>query len=132
MTPTLVAELRGLHQASDVARAVVRAERAGDHALAYRQYLQFASDLRHASVPIACELVRLAPSTGTRWDDAFAALAEQFLGESAPTWALQEPTSQTPWEPQRDSAPLWFPVDLDEVSPAFARRGVYIELNELC
>lgn len=131
MTPTLIAELRGLHQASDVACAVVQAEQDGNHALAYRQFLQFAADLRQVSPLAARELVRNPPRTRTRWDDAFAALAEEFLGAEAPSWTLSDGRAQEPWEPQRDSAPLWFPVDLNEVSPAFARRGIYIERNEL-
>lgn len=131
MTPTLIAELRGLHQASDVARAVVQAEQDGNHALAYRQFLQFAADLRQVSPLAARELVRNPPRTRTRWDDAFAALVEEFLGAEAPSWTLSDGRAREPWEPQRDSLPLWFPVDLNEVSPAFARRGIYIERNEL-
>lgn len=132
MTPQLAAELRGLHQASDVARAVVEAEKSGDHALAYRQYLQFAADLQDASPLAARELVRTAPRTHTRWDDAFAALVDEFLGNEAPSWTSYDGRPREPWEPQRAASPLWFPVNLDEVSPAFACRGVFIELNELC
>lgn len=134
MTPTLIADLRGLHQASEVACAVAQAEQDGNHALAYRQFLQFAADLRQVSPLAARELVRNPPRTRTRWDDAFAALAEEFLGAEAPSWTLSDGRAREPrepWEPRRDSAPLWFPVDLNEVSPAFARRGIYIELNEL-
>lgn len=118
----------------NITQAIADAECHGNHDLAYRLFIQLADDL--ATQPDVRDALTAEPqATGTRWGDAVAALVEyRFtrLSLATPDWALVRAGSRAePWEPQRSTTPLPFPVDLDTVAEPFARRGILIEEDEL-
>ena len=131
-------ELRGRQTAAAVAESCATHEAQGGagHAIAYRQLLQFAADLRAVSDAGRVALAADEPDeTAGRWKDAVAALIEhRFAARRIPLPAWVEACAghpDDPWEPQRDEIPLWFPADLAEVAEPFLRRGVLIEASEL-
>lgn len=131
-------ELRGRHAAAAVAESCATHEAQGGvgHAIAYRQLLQFAADLRAVSDAGQVALAADEPhETAGRWKDAVAALIEhRFAARRVPLPAWVDACvgrPDDPWEPQRDATPLWFPVNLAAVPEPFLRRGVLIEASEL-
>lgn len=127
---------RGRSTAAASAVAIDEAEDAGDHRLAYRQFLQLADDLAAVDPVTRVLLSAEEPDlTGTRWDDAVAALVEYRLAEAGaplPAWVTtRHGDAGQPWEPQRAALPLPFPADVTSVAAPFLRRGVLIEENEL-
>ncbi|WP_417564388.1 hypothetical protein [Microbacterium sp.] len=116
--------------------AIARAEAVGNHRLAYRQFIQLADDLAAVDAVTKVLLSAEEPDlTGTRWDDAVAALVEYRLAEAGapvPGWvAERRGDADERWEPQRAALPLPFPADITAVPEPFLRRGVLIEENEL-
>lgn len=114
--------------------SIVEAEQAGLDELAYRRFIQLSDDLTNDAE--VRELITAGiETTGTRWDDAVAALVEHHfinLGLPVPGWAVERGANPVElWEPQRSTQPLPFSVDFDEVALPFLRRGVLIEENEL-
>ena len=127
---------RGRTTAAASADAIAQAEDAGDHRLAYRQFIQLADDLAAVDAVTKVLLSAEEPDlTGTRWDDAVAALVEYRLVEAGaplPGWVSERRgDAHDPWEPQRAAVPLPFPADITAVAAPFLRRGVLIEENEL-
>ncbi len=127
---------RGRSTVAASADAIARAEDAGDHRLAYRQFIQLADDLAAVDPVTKVLLSAEEPDlTGRRWDDAVAALVEYRLVEAGaplPGWVTERGgDADEPWEPQRAAVPLPFPADITAVAEPFLRRGVLIEENEL-
>lgn len=127
---------RGRSSAAVSARAIARADVAGDVRLAYRQFIQFADDLAAVDPATRVALAYEEPEeTGLRWDDAVAALVEYRLSQvnaPLPSWVLaRRGDDADPWEPQRSTVPFPFPIDSDDVAEPFRRRGINIEANEL-
>lgn len=127
---------RGRNTAAASADAIAQAEDAGDHRLAYRQFIQLADDLAAVDPVTKVLLAAEEPDlTGTRWDDAVAALVEYRLakaGAPLPSWVTERRgDADQPWEPQRAAVRLPFPADVTAVAEPFLRRGVLIEENEL-
>jgi transcriptional regulator with XRE-family HTH domain len=127
---------RGRSTAAASADAIARAEDAGNHRLAYRQFIQLADDLAAVDPVTKVLLSAEEPDlTGRRWDDAVAALVEYRLAEAGaplPSWVTERSgDADEPWEPQRAAVPLPFPADVTAVAEPFLRRGVLIEQNEL-
>lgn len=127
---------RGRSTAVASVDAIAQAEAVGDHRLAYRQFIQFADDLAAVDPVTRVLLSAEEPDlTGTRWDDAVAALVEYRLVEAGaplPRWISERGGDpHDPWEPQRAAVSLPFPADVTAVAEPFLRRGVHIEENEL-
>lgn len=128
--------VRGRGTAVSSLNAIVQAEGVGNYRLAYRQFIQFADDLAAVDPATKVLLTEEEPGrTGTRWDDAVAALVEYRLVEvnaPIPKWVTARCGNPAdPWEPQRAAVPLPFPPDLATVAEPFRRRGILIEENEL-
>lgn len=127
---------RGRSTAAASSDAIAQAENAGDHRLAYRQFIQLADDLAAVDPVTKVLLSAEEPDlTGERWDDAVAALVEYRLAQAGapiPAWVTaRQGEPAAPWEPQRSAVPLPFPADITAVAEPFLRRGVLIEENEL-
>lgn len=127
---------RGRSSAATSADAIARAESAGDHRLAYRQFIQLADDLAAVDPVTRVLLSAEQPDLiGSRWDDAVAALVEYRLAEAGaplPSWVAERRGDATElWEPQRAAVPLPFPAEVTAVAEPFLRRGILIEANEL-
>ena len=127
---------RGRSTAAASSDAIAQAENAGDHRLAYRQFIQLADDLAAVDPVTKVLLSAEEPDlTGERWDDAVAALVEYRLAQAGapiPAWVTaRQGEPDAPWEPQRSAVPLPFPADITAVAEPFLRRGVLIEENEL-
>lgn len=127
---------RGRSSAATAADAIASAHAAGDHRLAYRQFIQLADDLAAVDAVTKVVLSAEEPSrTGERWDDALAALVEYRLaaaGAPIPGWVThRKGAASATWEPQRALSPLPISADPEAVAEPFLRRGILIEENEL-
>ncbi|WP_404444198.1 helix-turn-helix transcriptional regulator [Microbacterium marinum] len=104
--------------------------------VAYRAYLQLASDLAAASPFDRVILSAEQPgATHTRWDDAIAGLVEWLLKRDhapVPDWVADRPgNADSPWEPQRTNTPVALHADIRRAPEPLRRRGVAIEEEEL-
>lgn len=131
-----MAELQGRHTVREYASVIAHLVRSGDSSRAYRAFLQCNDDLAAGSAAARVTLTVDPPeSTGSRWDDALAALVELRLrevGAEVPAWALESVGHPDDlWEPQRSSFPLVYESDRANVPDAFRRRGVLLEAGEL-
>jgi len=127
---------RGRSTAAEAAAAILRADEAGNPALAYRSFIQLADDLGAVDAVTRVVLAAEEPERSrSRWTDAIAGLVELRLNEVGaplPQWVrdtLGDP--EHPWEPQRSDIAFPFPPDEELVPEPFRKRGVLIEENEL-
>ncbi|MFF7682525.1 helix-turn-helix domain-containing protein [Microbacterium sp. NPDC007973] len=127
---------QGRAPAARAAEEITVAEAHGEHARAYRRFIQLADDLASADPVTRVLLSAEEPDNSpSRWLDAIAALLEVRLGEVSapvPAWVTArdgQPNAQ--WEPPRSSRPLSLTADRSHVPPEFLRRGVAIERGEL-
>lgn len=127
---------QGRSPAARAAQEITIAEAQGQHAQAYRRFIQLADDLASADPVTRVLLSAEEPDrTSSRWVDAIAALVEVRLSEASapvPTWVTERSGQpDAVWEPQRGSRPVPVSADRSQVSPEFLRRGVAIERGEL-
>lgn len=127
---------RGRTPAAIAAEDITRAESEGEHARAYRRFLQLADDLASSDPVTRVLLAAEEPdASASRWVDAIAALVELRLREACapiPSWVTD--TAGRPdeiWEPQRSSRDLPMTAARTEVPAEFLERGVAIERGEL-
>ncbi|PTT22431.1 hypothetical protein DBR36_02025 [Microbacterium sp. HMWF026] len=127
---------RGRTPAAIAADEIIRAEHEGEHARAYRRFLQLADDLASSDPVTRVLLSAEEPDTSnSRWGDAIAALVELRLREASapiPSWVtgtVGHPEAL--WEPQRSARPLPLTADPTDVPAEFLERGVAIERGEL-
>lgn len=129
-------DAKGRTPAASAAGDITHDEAEGEHAQAYRRFIQLADDLASADsvtrVLLSAEQPDESPS---RWLDAIAALVELRLREAlAPVPAWVQERSGHPealWEPRRSSRSLPLAADPGQIPAEFLRRGIAIERGEL-